>query len=275
MTLSLFNLILLFLSGILGGFLAGLLGIGGGIIYVGVISYYFNSIGIEGTELVKYIIANSLCTTLFAGLTATFKQIQHKHYYFREIINTAIPGIISALFVTFLLIQFNWYTEKLFSIFFILILFFFSWRLFFFKRKTSLQGIKGKLKAGQFAFSGFLAGILSALSGLGGGILLIPFMTGVYRLNIKKASLISLGMIPFFAILVSLYYAFSNPIQTTGLQMTYGYISFILVLPLAAGVIISTPLGMKLARKLTQKTIRIIFAIVLLVITVNMIRMGF
>jgi uncharacterized membrane protein YfcA len=54
------ELLLMLIVGGAGGFLAGLLGIGGGLIYVVVLSYYFNQFVLDDVEIVKYVVSNSI-----------------------------------------------------------------------------------------------------------------------------------------------------------------------------------------------------------------------
>ncbi len=62
--------ILLFLTGIIGGFLAGLLGIGGGPIYVVIFTEFIPKLYgalLSGPETVQLIIANTIFARMFAG----------------------------------------------------------------------------------------------------------------------------------------------------------------------------------------------------------------
>jgi uncharacterized membrane protein YfcA len=70
------QIILLLLTGALGGFMSGLLGVGGGIIFVPVIDYYLQKQGINGHLLVNLILANSLATIVFTGAAGSIKQFK-------------------------------------------------------------------------------------------------------------------------------------------------------------------------------------------------------
>ena len=74
------NYILLFLLGVIGGFLAGLIGIGGGVMYVLILPYLLVQMGFPEAEIVQFTIANSLVGTLFASFSANVVLIKQKNY---------------------------------------------------------------------------------------------------------------------------------------------------------------------------------------------------
>ena len=269
--ITIWELVLLLMLGGAGGLLAGLLGIGGGLIYVVVLSYFFNQYDLDNVEVVRYVVANSIFAAFFAGISGTYRQLKNRHYYGVEILVTAIPGVLASLSLTWFIINFDWYTRESFSIFFFLILCFFAYKLFFYTKKhASHLGTRGMLTTRELISGGFMSGILSALSGLGGGVLLIPYFSGFLRLNIKKAGCIALGIIPYYAVSLGMFYAFANGSAPLDMKFTYGYLSLPVVLPISLGVVAFTPLGLKLSEKLRQKTIRWIFGAVLAFLALNM-----
>ena len=72
------EILLLVLAGLVGGFLAGMLGVGGGIVFVPVIQLILTYHKIsEGN--VAYTLANSLVIVFAVGISGTFKQIGRAH----------------------------------------------------------------------------------------------------------------------------------------------------------------------------------------------------
>ena len=266
---DIYDLLILFITGSVGGVLAGLLGIGGGLVYVVAFTYYLQFFGLSDVEIVKYLVSNSIFGVFFAGVSGTIKQIRTKNFYFREVIITAVPGILAALITSFFIVKYDWYSKERFAVFFILILLIFALRMFWPIKPKGLVVTRSDLPPVNFIITGFFSGMLSALSGLGGGIILIPILAGMMRLKIVKASSISLGMMPFFALAMSLYYGTEQlaPIEFAG---TIGYLIIPLVLPVALGVVIFAPLGVRIAHKLPGKAIRIIFGVVMLLVIVKM-----
>ncbi|MCB0739033.1 MAG: TSUP family transporter, partial [Bacteroidetes bacterium] len=118
-------------------------------------------------------------------------------------------------------------------------------------------------------FTGILAGIVSGLSGLGGGVITVPVLNQS-GINIKKASSISLGAIPIFAMAMSGFYLLGHSPQID-LEHSMGYICFDVSLPLAIGVVLAAPMGGIFAKKLPEPLIKVIFAILLVVVALKLI----
>lgn len=262
------SLLILFLSGCVGGILAGILGIGGGIIYVFVLSIFLQKYHLDNVEIVKYIVSNSIFAVFFAGVSATLRQIKERNYYLKETLLTAIPGVISGCLVAFLILNWDWYSKEKFTILFILMLIFLSIRMLKKQQGTgnnSVKSISGK----NYSLVGLLSGTISSLSGLGGGIIVVPVLSGIMKLNILKATSISLGIMPFYALAISIFYAvFQSP--PANIPFSIGYIILPLSIPLALGVVIFAPIGVRIAHKLPQKVIRFLFSLLMLIVIFKM-----
>lgn len=265
------SFLFLFIFGAIGGVLSGLLGIGGGLIYVMILNHYLTRYGIIGPEVVKFTLSNSILATFFAGATGTVKQIANKTYHAREVFATASAGMVSSSLITYSILHFNWYSEEKFSIFFLLVLLIFAYRTMVVDRKRERDAmLVEKPDWRYYSLSGLITGMVAALSGLGGGIVLIPLLTGLAGVNIKKASSISLGIIPFFAFANSVFYALSSETMVTKVPYSVGYIVLPIIVPMVTGVIVFTPVGISLSKKLSGSTIRTIFGVMILVIFLKM-----
>ena len=117
-------IILLFLTGILGGFLAGLTGVGGNMIFIPVLDFVLQQMGLNTDKelLVKIIIANSLCITVCTGSLVSFRQYKMGNYFPKEILLTAFLGIITSLSMSYLIKTGNWYSKETFNYVFICML---------------------------------------------------------------------------------------------------------------------------------------------------------
>ena len=197
--------------GLLGGFLSGLLGVGGGIVFVPVISTVLVSIGLEDPDLAKYILANSFAATFFAGAISSYKQYKLNSFYPRQILLVSLLAIPTSLGLTYFIAKGSWYSKDTFSIFFIILLVFMLYRFIKSKKSGNLD-IKD-VKTAKFPFVGLFTGIISALSGLGGGIIMVPMFTQYAKLNIKKAQIKITELI-----LSDLYKIHSNFYELTNIE---------------------------------------------------------
>lgn len=256
--MELIDYLILFLFGGLAAFLSGFLGVGGGVVYIPVIEYYLRKLGIQPEFLVKTILANSLFVIIFSGSVSSYFQYKKGNFYPKQILQTALPGIISALLITYLIKSGSWYNKSVFNTVFAAMLLLIVSRMFFAKPKT-IEEKNGNDKAIHFGLTGFLAGMATAFSGLGGGVVMTPVFTDVFKQPIKKASSISNGVIPFFAISLGIYNLSDTPDQVIS-QYQIGYIVLPIVLPLILSTFIFAPIGVNLAQKTSHGVIRYTFA---------------
>lgn len=262
---SYLSYIIIFLLGSIGGFLSGFLGVGGGIVYVPILSYYLAKLGVSSDELVKGILANSLFTIIFSGTISSIKQYRHGNFYFRHILETAIPGIVSVLITTYLIRHGSWYSLNVFLYVFASMLLVIAIRMF---RKQHEIIEKKDATTIQYGITGLLTGVVTALSGLGGGIIMTPVFTDIFKQNIRKASSISNGVIPLLAIAVGIYNLTGEaPVKVHEWQA--GYIVFPLVLPLILSAFVFAPIGVNLSLKTPHRTIRIVFAVFVTLVLVK------
>ncbi|MEI6507481.1 MAG: sulfite exporter TauE/SafE family protein [Bacteroidota bacterium] len=254
--LDIFDYITIFLLSSIGGFISGFLGVGGGVVFMPILDYFLYKIGLRDDLLVKGIIANSLFTIIFSGSIASYKQYKIGNFYLREILFTALPGIITALIVTYFVKSGTWYSKAVFDIIFASTLLLLIIRLTVVKNKSA-NGEDKLIKPIKFYFTGFVAGIVTAVSGLGGGVIMTPVFTDVLKMNIKKASSISNGVIPLFAIVLGAYNLVGAPPQFHNWQ--YGYIFFPIVLPMIFATFIFAPIGVSISQKTKPEVIRTVF----------------
>ncbi len=256
--LDIADILLLILFGAVGSFLSGFLGVGGGTIFVPVIDLFLTKMGLQNTELVKAILANSLFVIIFSGTISSYQHYKIGNFNIKRVLQTAIPGMFSAFVVTYLIKTGSWYSKAGFNYVFAAMLLFIVLRMFFVKPKTDLDNASIPWKF--FSITGLFAGIITALSGLGGGVVMTPVFTDWLKINIKKAAGISNGVIPFFAIAVGiLNLTNKQAVQVHSWQL--GYVVFPVVLPIIISTLFFAGFGVKVAQKVSKQTIRITFAI--------------
>lgn len=264
--MELTSLLILFFFGLVGGFLSGLLGVGGGIIFVPILTYFLKSFGIDGEELVKYVLANSFATIFFAGIISTYNQKKFSAFYPKQIGLTASTAIVSSLVVSYLIATQDWYSKQAFGYIFISLLVITIVRFLFMKVKDTVE-VKDT-PAFKYPITGIFTGIVTALSGLGGGVVMIPLFTQYLKLNIKTAAAISIGTIPIMITPLLFNYGAVQP-ATTYTEWQFGYLLPDLFFPMVAGLLFAAPFGVAIAQKSSEKLLKAIFAGLVIIVIFN------
>lgn len=260
--MEVYQLLLLVITGALAGFYAGLMGTGANIILIPMLDFMLSDASLQGDDLVKAIIAHSLCITLFSGGYISFRQYRVQNFYLIPVVFTALPGMITAAVTTYIIKTGNWYNKHTFDLVFLSMLILLLLRLLT-NRKAGVTDVNENLPKGAFWLTGAITGIVTSLSGFGGGIVMIPFFTDIFKMPIRKASSISIGVIALLALPISITYLTAHPHdQVQVLPWQFGYISFAIVLPTLLGIFSFAPLGVKTAQKMNPARIRLIFSVV-------------
>lgn len=265
--------ILLLITAIGAGFLGALLGLGGGIIIVPVLTLVYH---ID----IRYAIAASLISIVATSSGAAASYLKDSLTNLRLAvfleIGTVTGAIVGFLLATYIKAQFLF---LLFGTFL-----FFSALMMLRKRhehysahnhpwaeKLKLDG--GFPEGGEWKtykvehvplglFAMFGAGILSALLGIGSGIFKVLAMDGAMKLPIKVSSATSNFMIGVTAS------------ASAGAYLLKGDVRPEIAAPVAVGIIIGSIIGAKAMVKMPAGIIRKIFVVVLSIVSVQMIMKG-
>ncbi|MBO3700875.1 sulfite exporter TauE/SafE family protein [Roseivirga sp. E12] len=259
------DFLLLFIMGLAGGLLAGLIGIGGGVMYILVLPYLLIGMGFPEQEIVQYTIANSIFGTMFAALSGNIALIKRGEFYWREVAAIGVFGTISSIMVLHFVVNTPNYDKELFNYIVIALMIFIAIRTLQQSSRSSGEGDQKKVPIMSLGFIGIGAGSVSALSGLGGGTAIIPILNSGLKMSMHKAKAISLGVIFITAFSLSIFNLLESPMINFMNQNT-GYIVWPLALMISLGVVIGSPLGVILARRLSNKLISYIFVLFVLVV---------
>ena len=263
---------LLIVIGIIGGLIAGLLGLGGGIFYILTLPYLIAWFGIPTDQVTPFVVANSLIGIAFASLASLIVQFASIKKYFSEIVLIGIPTVIISLLVTKYIVHSSWFSTEFFNILVILLMIYILYQIVIKSRRRQRKPKRlanDKIKLNEGLFSGFTAGLVSALSGLGGGIVIIPLLNIYLNQDLQKTKTISLAVIFMSSVFISIQNLISQPQYQPESLQTVGYIIPVISIPLILGVIIGGPLGVKLSSRLTDKTINLMFAFFVVLVLVE------
>lgn len=260
---------LLLILGIIAGLTAGFFGVGGGLLFTPILFFLFTSLGIESP--VTWTIGTSLFCTFTAAVSSSIQQRSERNLFFKEGLIIGCSGAIGVYFGK-LIVTSAYYTEDVFVSFFVILLMVVA-VLFYRKSKSdvTLQKTAKKLNVLKMNGAGIIGGLVAALAGVGGGIVLVPTMNLLYRLPIAKTVSISSLAIVLISFSGWVQYSFlaDSPVGLT--NYTIGYVDFGTSLPLILGAFTGGIFGVKLNKKVKASSVQMGFSVMVIIIAISMI----
>ncbi|WP_260260588.1 sulfite exporter TauE/SafE family protein [Vibrio intestinalis] len=252
------------LLGSVVGFLAGLLGIGGGLVIVPILSLILLHFEVLPSEqIVVAAIATSLASILFTSTSSALAH--HKNgnvpWSLAPWIMTGVAlGALVSGFMAALL------PENVVRLVFAISVALISLKMFFSGGESTKRSMPNK---GILTVLTTITGGLSAMIGIGGGALLVPLLT-FFSLDIKKA----IGCASACGIVIALFGSVGYISSGSAyFSLQEGFAGFV-YLPALLGIVCTSwftaPLGAKATHHMPVATIKKIFAALLLVMAANM-----
>jgi uncharacterized membrane protein YfcA len=254
--------------GLATGFLAGLLGIGGGMLMVPFITIIMAQRGVPADLAVKMAIATSMATIIFTSISSV--RAHHKRGAVRwDIVRRLAPGIVIGSLIGSLGV-FALLKGTALAIFFALFVGFSATQMFLDKKPKPTRQMPGA--AGQLGAGGAI-GFISGLVGAGGGFISVPFMTWCnVAIHNAVATSAALGF-PIAVANVAGYIASGQSVQ--GLpEGSFGYIWLPALVVIAVCSVFTAPLGARAAHSLPVKKLKRVFATILYVLAAYMLWKG-
>ncbi len=262
------NYLFLIAAGAVGGFLSGLLGIGGALVFIPILTQFISK-GNVGVEEVPYILANSFIIVFVAGASASYKQYKMNNLFPKSAILVAIPAAIVSIGIGYVI---NLYTndgnnaiKNVFKIFFLIILIFIVIQTLMKSKKNDFETMPSQIKPIKYIGSGIGVGFLSGITGLGGGAIMLPIFHNLFKLKYTVSTSLSSSVIPMFTLPLLLYYAYLTPQKDIYVGMQTGYICWPLILPLIPFIVIFSQMGVKYSHKFPIWVLKTIFAVIILI----------
>ena len=262
-------LFLLMAIGAFAGVLAGLLGVGGGIILVPAFYYTFSGLGYANAQLVQICLATSLATIIFTSIRSVSSH-HKKGAVDWHILKSWAPGIvIGAIIGVFIAAELR--SNTLLYIFgalaFTIGLYMafgkLEWRL----GEAMPTGIKRAILSP-------IVGFLSVLMGIGGGSFGVPIMT-LHGRPIHRAVATAAGFGLIIALPAAITFLLTPAPELNRPPFTVGHVNIAAFLVVIAMTMLTAPLGAKLAHSLNPKPLKRVFAVFLLLVAINMLRKAY
>ncbi len=249
-------LVVYMIVGAVAGILAGLLGVGGGLVIVPILAYTFTEQGFPYQLIMHLALGTSLASIIFTSIssfTAHHRVGAVRWDIFRQIVVGILVGTFLGSCVA------SRMSTAFLGIFFVIFLYCVAYQMIRDKKPNPSRELPGKL--GMFGV-GNLIGAVSSFVGIGGGSLSVPFMIWC---NIPAHKAIGTSAAIGFPIAISgaigfIYSGWSAP---TLPPWSLGYVYLPAFFGIVVASVLTAPYGAKIAHKLPVKRLKQVFAILL------------
>ena len=246
------------------GFMAGLLGVGGGIIIVPALYYAFTVLDFELVTRMHLAVGTSLAIIIPTSIISTKTHMEYDAVDFKMVKSFGLFILIGVVLGTFLAVNLKTPTLVLFfSIFaFMVGLFFIFLREKLVENPKTISDIIKNI-------SGIVIGFISIPLGIGGGSLMVPFMR-TFGYDIRK----SIGTAAAVGFLIAISGTITmiiggKIINNINTPFSVGYINLLGFAVFVPVTMIMAILGAKAVYKINKKLLSKIFGIFLLIVSVR------
>ena len=256
--------VLAFISlGVFAGFMAGLLGIGGGGIMVPLLTSIFLAQGIDPQNVVHLALGTSMATIV----TTSFSSMRAHHAnggVLWPIVKKMTPGVLVGTFLaTFIAAQIP---SLYLAIFFAIFMAYVSIQMFINKKPSASHRTASSV---EFAAVGGGIGAVSALVSIGGGSLTVPYLTW-RNIDIKKAIGTSAAMGLPISLAGACGYLLNTDAGVASIPHTIGFVYVPAVLIMSLFSYFTAPIGARLAHRLPVAILKKVFGVLLMLLSAKM-----
>ncbi len=254
------------LTGVASGFVAGLLGVGGGIIIVPVTYFILLNLGYNSEIVMHVAVASSLGTICFTSISSIKSHLKLKNTNLKIVKKWAIGIIIGSILGS--LSASSTSGENL-VIIFVILAFLISTNMLFQQKPILLSDDLPSSKVINLSISS-LIGFFSSIIGIGGGSFSVPALT-MFSKKIHEA----VGTSAVFGFLIALPATITFIITGLGKQglpfYSIGYVNILVVLMISITSIFTAGYGARVSINIDKSVLRKIFAIFLLLTCASLI----
>ena len=251
-------------TGLVAGTLAGLLGVGGGIVIVPVLYHLFTLLGIDESVRMHVAVGTSLATIIPTSIMSS-RAHRKKGSLDMALIKKLMPSVIVGVVLGS--IASGYLSGAVLTVVFATVALLVALNMAFKKDGFSVgNGLPGPV--GTAALGGSIGGI-STLMGIGGGTLSVPILNALkVPMHTAVGTGAMLGMvISFPGALAFLYNGMNVPLRP---PLSLGYVNLLGMALIVPATMMTTGFGAKLAHSIDARRLRQVFAAFLALTSLRM-----
>ena len=257
-------LVVLSIAASVAGFMAGLLGVGGGIIIVPALYYAFTVLDFDIATRMHLSVGTSLAIIIPTSIISTKTHMEYDAVDFKLIKSFGIFILFGVIGGTFLAVNLK---TPAFILFFSIMAFIVG-LFFIFFREQLLKNPK-MISDSAKNISGVIIGFISVLLGIGGGSLMVPFMR-TFGYDIRR----SIGTAAGVGFLIALFGTITmitggKIVNNINTPYSFGYVNLIGFLVFVPVTMIMARVGAKAVYKIDKNILSKIFGIFLIIVSIR------
>jgi uncharacterized membrane protein YfcA len=256
--------ILILLTGCVAGFLAGLLGIGGGLVIVPALAWLLSSVSHDPASIMHVALGTSLASIVFTSISSVNAHHRHGAVLWPVMRRMSVGIMLGAVAGAILVDQLNTaILQMIFGVFALLVSLQMAtaWRV---NSHSDLPNIE------HLSLAGVVIGIVSSCVGIGGGTMSVPYLMW-HGVDIRRAVATAAANGLPIAVAGAGGYMVTGYITVGWQNWQLGYVNLPMLVALVCGSVILAPVGAKVAHRIDTRRLRQIFALLLAIIGMRMI----
>jgi len=247
-------------SAVIVGFMAGLFGIGGGLIMVPILFYLYSFVGIEQRFIMHLALGTSFSIIIPTSIISTMTHMKFKAVDFSIVKTFGIFVVIGVVFGTIFAISLK--TSSLLLLFSIMTMIF---AIYFLLEKEKIDPSPRQINLIYRVICGFLSGFVSAPMGIGGGVFNVPiFKIFGYSIPVAIGSSAAIGFLT--ASTGAIGFAVSGSYLNINVPLSLGFVNiptFLIFVPIT---VLMAKIGARTVHKVNKGLLGKLFGVYLFIV---------
>jgi len=256
-----FFIILMTAAAIPVGFVAGLFGVGGGLITVPVLFYIFDSAGLDRSFIMHLAVGTSFSIIIPTSFISTITHMKFKAVDFDIVKSFGVFVMFGIIIGTIFAV--NLKTAYLILFFSIITMFF---AFYFLISKEKMKPMQNKMNMMHKIILGSLSGFFAAPMGIGGGSINVPILKMFgYSINQAIGSSAAIGFL--VSLIGALGFAISGTHLDTEAPLSFGFVNipaFLIFIPIT---MLMAKIGAKAVHQMNKQIINRLFGVFLFIVS--------